>query len=196
MTLNFSIPKRQHRFLVGSNADDILNETGCIVELPSIEDVSDQIVIRGPQTQLSVGLQAVINKANAIAVETLDLSSVHRSSSSSSDPLVYGKSLVRYLVKSSKFRKISEAHAPTKIYPPFPAAIETSNTVVVELVGEDRSKVASAKAELMALVSSLGPASLEHVEIDSLIHKFLIGKKGSKWVLCPRTSRLPLSMLI
>jgi hypothetical protein len=84
MTLNFSIPKRQHRFLVGSNADDILNETGCIVELPSIEDVSDQIVIRGPQTQLSVGLQAVINKANAIAVETLDLSSTARASSATS----------------------------------------------------------------------------------------------------------------
>lgn len=59
MTLNFSIPKRQHRFLVGPNADDILATTGCIVELPSIEDASDQIVIRGPQTQLSNGLQAV-----------------------------------------------------------------------------------------------------------------------------------------
>ena len=36
-TLNISIPKRQHRFLVGPNADEILAATGCVVELPAIE---------------------------------------------------------------------------------------------------------------------------------------------------------------
>ncbi|KAL7415309.1 hypothetical protein BDY24DRAFT_382512 [Mrakia frigida] len=179
-TLAISIPKRQHRFLVGSNADEILATTGCVVELPSIEDTSDQVVIRGPTNNLSQALGAVVTKANAVAVESLDLASLHRSPSNPFDTLSHSKALLRYLIKTGQFRKVADAHAPTRIFPPFPAAIDASGQVVVELVGEDREKVAAAKKEIQRIAKALGPSRVEKVEIDHLVHRFLIGKKGAK----------------
>lgn len=89
--------------------------------------------------------------------------------------------MIRYLVKTGKLREISKAQGGgVAIYAPFDAAIEASNQVVVEVVGEDRAKVSAAKAELVALVKQLTPANLAHVEIDPLTHRFLIGKKGAK----------------
>lgn len=58
-TLVVSINKRQHRFLVGQNADEILEAFGCSVELPQIEDPSENVTIRGPQASLPKALGLV-----------------------------------------------------------------------------------------------------------------------------------------
>ncbi|CDZ98263.1 Vigilin [Phaffia rhodozyma] len=184
-TLSVQIPKRQHRFLVGANADEILSAHGCIVELPSIEDPSDNVVIRGPSQQLALALGAAMVKANSIAVESLDLCSLHRSHSSPSssalpfDPVTHGKGLLRYLHRSSKLRQIAEANN-VKIYTPFANQIESLDQVNLEIVGEDRESVKAVKKELVELGKGLGPGRMEVIEIDQLVHKFLIGKGGLK----------------
>jgi predicted RNA-binding protein YlqC (UPF0109 family) len=176
--LKISIPKRQHRFLVGSAADDILDQTGCIVELPPIDDPSDQCVIRGPQPALIPALTLVMDKANAIAVEMVDVVALHRPNTP--DPLAHAKRVLRYLQRSSRLRSIAEAHSGVKVFPPFASAVASSGTLVIEIVGENKAEVAKAKDEVSSVVKSVLPAGVAMVEIDSVVHSLLIGKKGSK----------------
>lgn len=176
--LKLSIPKRQHRFLVGAAAEDILTQTDCIVELPPVSDPSDQCVIRGPQPNLIPALTIVMDKANAIAVEMVDIVSLHRSNVN--DPLAHAKRVLRYLVRSSKLRTISEAHAGVKVFPPFPSVVASSGNVVIEIVGEDKQAVAKAKEAVSAAVKNAIPAAITTVDIDPIVHSILIGKKGNK----------------
>ncbi|WWD19650.1 hypothetical protein CI109_104112 [Kwoniella shandongensis] len=176
--LKISIPKRQHRFLVGAAADDILDQTGCIVELPPVEDPSDQCVIRGPQPSLIPALSLVMDKANAIAVEMVDVVALHRPNTS--DPLAHAKRVLRYLLRASKLRSIADAHSGVKVFPPFASAVANTGSVVIEIVGEDKSQVSKAKEEVAQVVKSVLPAGVASAEIDNLVHSFLIGKKGAK----------------
>lgn len=113
-TLSFSIPKRQHRFLVGYAADEILQQTNCIVELPPVEDPSDACIIRGPKDDLVQALTLVMEKANAVSVETVDLVAQHRSAAS--DPLAHAKAILRYLLRTSSLRQIADAHPGVKVF--------------------------------------------------------------------------------
>jgi hypothetical protein len=177
-TLNISIPKRQHRFLVGTAADEILEQHGCIVELPAIDDPSDQCTIRGPASALVPALTDVMQKANAVSVETVDIVAVHRSSAS--DAVGHAKNVLRYLSRQGKFKQVADAHPGVKVYPPFSALVDSSGVVTVEIVGEDQTEAKKAKEELLAIVKSLTPSVFAPVEIDFAVHKFLIGKKGAK----------------
>ncbi|WVR07663.1 hypothetical protein IAU60_004705 [Kwoniella sp. DSM 27419] len=176
--LKISIPKRQHRFLVGSAADEILDQTGCIVELPPVDDASDQCAIRGPQPSLIPALTLVMDKANAIAVEMVDIVALHRPNTS--DPLAHAKKVLRYLLRGGKLRSIADAHSGVKVFPPFASAVANTGSVVVEIVGENKAAVVQAKDEVAQLVKAVLPAGTASVEIDNLVHSFLIGKKGSK----------------
>lgn len=175
--LKISIPKRQHRFLVGAAADQILEETGCIVELPPVEDPSDQCAIRGPQPGLVPALTMAMDKANAIAVEMIDVVALHRTNTS--DSLSHAKRILRFLLRTSRLRNIAEAHG-VKVYPPFASTVTATGAVVIEVVGEDRAKVSKAKEDVVQIVKSVLPAGVAVVEIDSLVHSILIGKKGAK----------------
>ncbi|KAL7418419.1 hypothetical protein Q5752_006877 [Cryptotrichosporon argae] len=174
--LKISIPKRQHRFLVGAAADDILAQTECIVELTPVDDPSDQCIIRGPQAGLIPALTLVMDKANAIGVEQIDIVAAHRANSP--DPFAHAKQVARFLQRSSRLRSIADANQ-VKVYPPVPANI-ASGTVVIEVVGEDRAAVAKAKDEVSQAVRAVVPSAVTVVQIDSVIHPFLIGKKGTK----------------
>ena len=173
--LKISLPKRQHRFLVGGAADDILDQTQCIVELPPVDDSSDQCVIRGPQANLIPALTLVMDKANAITVEMVDVAALHRINTS--DP-AHARNVLRYLQRSSRLRTIGEAHG-VKVYPPFASAV-ASGHIVIEVVGADKAQVAKAKEQVSAAVKSATPAKIATVTIDPLVHSLLIGKKGNK----------------
>lgn len=176
--LKISIPKRQHRFLVGAAAEDILAQTDCIVELPPVSDPSDQCVIRGPQANLIPALTLVMDKANAIAVEMVDVIALHRANTS--DALSHAKRVVRYLTRSSKLRSIADNHSGVKAFPPFPSVVASSGAVVIEIVGEDKAAVAKAKEAVSTAVKAAVPAAIATVEIDPIVHAILIGKKGAK----------------
>jgi predicted PilT family ATPase len=176
--LKISIPKRQHRFLVGSSADEILSQTGCIVELPPVDDASDQCVIRGPQPSLIPALTLVMDKANAISVETVDVVALHRPNTS--DPLAHAQKIIRYLQRSGRLRSIAESRDGVKVFPPFPSVIAASGAVSIEIVGENKAEVAKAKEEVGTAVKSILPAGIAVVEIEPMVHSLLIGKKGAK----------------
>ncbi|GAA5925903.1 hypothetical protein JCM1841_004035 [Sporobolomyces salmonicolor] len=177
----FSLPKRQHRFLVGGAiADQILGETGCAVEVPSAENPSEDVVVRGPARETIKAMQMVMDLASATPVEQLDLLTAHRGTH---DPRLYARNLARYLLVKSKLRPIASASSTT-IYLPRPASITPSSAnAFLEIVGssaEAAAGVAQARQAVIGEVRKLPPSVFETVEIEELVHRHLIGKRGAK----------------
>ncbi|KAL0245626.1 hypothetical protein I308_104760 [Cryptococcus tetragattii IND107] len=172
-----SIPKRQHRFLIGSAAEDILAQTGCVVELPPVDDPSDRVVIRGPQAKLVAAQSLVFEKANAVSVEPLDLVSVFRRTTS--DPVTHATNILRYL-RASKLKDVSSAHPTVQIFPPFPSTVANTGTVIIEIVGEDGEEVSKVVDEITDLAKGVLPSAISIVEVDHLAHSLLVGKKGTR----------------
>ena len=171
-TLAISIPKRQHRFLVGDAANDILATTSCSVELAAIDDPSDSVTIRGPQSRLPLALTAAMEKANAVRVEVVDVVAPHRSLAK--DPVGHAKHVLRWLNVGGKIPRSSTA----QIYLPRPAITESTGNVQIEIVGSDAAEVSKLRETVQELVRSVPPAFVEEIEVDPLLHRFIIGKKG------------------
>lgn len=172
------VPKRQHRYLTGDAANDILEKTGCIIDLPPANDSNEQVMMRGPQSGLLKAIELAMSKAEAVAVETVDavaLSGLH-----SNQPLPHAKKVARFLQRSSRLKNIAAGYKGVKIYAPRPAAVEATGKVVIEVVGEDKAEVVKARDEVVAAVKSVPPAATTTVEIDPAVHSLLIGKKGAK----------------
>ncbi|PWN90372.1 hypothetical protein FA10DRAFT_266856 [Acaromyces ingoldii] len=172
-TLQISIPKRQHRFLVGDAAQEILGATSCSVELAAIDDPSDSVTIRGPQAKLPLALTAAMDKANAVRVEVVDVVAPHRSSGANA--LDHAKLLLRWINLSGKLPKAPQV----QIYLPRPAIVESTGLAQIEIVGADASAVAGARAQLDALIKSIPPSFVQTMDIDPLLHRLIIGKKGA-----------------
>lgn len=67
--MKISINKRQHRFLVGQAAEEILAASGCSVETPPMEDSDDQVTIRGPQAGLMIAFP-LVRRSRAVLLRT------------------------------------------------------------------------------------------------------------------------------
>lgn len=167
-TLTISIPKRQHRFLVGDAAQEILASTSCSIELASIDNPSDSVTIRGPQVQLPAGLTAAMAKANAVQVETVDVLAAHKD-------LEHAKVLLRWLGISGKLPKETNV----QIFTPKAAIVESTNTALIEIVGADADAVESVRKQIDNLVKMIPPSFVSTINIDPLLHRFIIGKKGA-----------------
>lgn len=171
-SLVIQVPKRQHRFLVGDAANEILATSQCSVELAPVDDPSDEVTIRGPQTQLPAALSAVMEKANAVKVEVIDLLAAHRSAP---NPLQHAKNLLRWLIARGKLPK----KQGVQVYPPRSALIESTGTVQLEVVGAEQADVAEVRTAIDRLVKSTPPSYVDSIDIDPLLHAMLIGKKGA-----------------
>lgn len=172
------VPKRQHRYLIGDAAEDILEKTGCIIDLPPASDSNEQVMMRGPQSGLLKAIELAMSKAGAVALETADVVAISRIHAS--DPFPHAKKVARFLQRSSRLRNISKAHKGVDIYAPRPAIVDSTNKVVIDIVGEDKNEVIKARDEVVAAIKAFPPSSMTTVQVDPAIHAFLIGKKGAK----------------
>jgi hypothetical protein len=118
-----------------------------------------------------------MEKADAAPVETLDLSTAHRGTH---DTKAYASYLTRYVLRKSKFRKLSEEH-DVQVFLPRTASIEAGSPLI-EIVGKEAGSagVSGARTAIINIVRALPPTHFSVVEVDSLVHRHLIGKKGSK----------------
>lgn len=172
------VPKRQHRYLTGEAADDILAQTGCIIDLPPASDPNEQVMMRGPQTGLLKAIELAMSKAEAVAVESIDVVALARVHTS--DALPHAKKVARYLQRSGQLKSIGTKHNGVNVYAPPAAAVESSGKVVIDVVGEDKAEVLKARDEVLAAVKAVPPTAITTIQIDPAVHSFLIGKKGAK----------------
>ena len=56
--MSVEVKKSQHKYVIGPKGNainEILQETGVFVEMPSTESLSETITLRGPQEKLGLG---------------------------------------------------------------------------------------------------------------------------------------------
>lgn len=117
--------------------------------------------------------------ASATPVEQLDLLTAHRGTH---DPRVYARSLSRYLLLKRRLLPIAQS-THTKIYLPKPSLISpSSQNAFLEIVGETNGQegVSNARSQVISQVRKLPPSVFETVEVEELVHRYLIGKRGVK----------------
>lgn len=178
-TLSMTLSKRQHRFVLPPVSDQILAATACSVEVPPSSNPSDQITIRGPSAKLVEALQMVMQAANAASVDVIDLASIHGINT----PPTYPKAIARYLLTKAKLRKIADEEG-VQIFIPRNNDPHTTIDIVATAAtagGKSPSEaVGAARARVLDILKDLPPSSFDTVEVEPLLHRFLIGKKGAK----------------
>ncbi|KAK9719344.1 hypothetical protein K7432_004879, partial [Basidiobolus ranarum] len=173
-TMLVNIPKRQHKYLIGpkgANLQEILEVTGCFVELAPASDPSEEVTIRGPEAKLVEALTFVMDKANSTHVDVIDLSKMHVVD----NPVQYARNALKYFLNRSKLRKIeSDCHVQIM----FPKANQMDKNVTLELVGKYRSHVEKSKQQVMELAIALLPAYISTCRIPAHLHRHIVGRKG------------------
>lgn len=118
----------------------------------------------------------VMQKANAAAVDVVDLGSVHGINT----PSTYAKQCARYLLSKAKLRKIADEET-VQIYIPRPADEHTTIDIVATAGPKGpAAAVSAARSKVLDVLKTLPPSVFDTVEIDQLLHRFLIGRKGAK----------------
>lgn len=175
-TLSMTLSKRQHRFILPPASDEILAATACSVEVPPASNPSDQITIRGPSANLVSALTKVMEKANAASVDVVDLASIHGIAT----PASYPRAVARYLLAKAKLRKIADEES-VQIF--IPRANDPHTTIDIVATSGPKghaAAVAGARSKVLEVLKVLPPSSFDNVEVEPLLHRFLIGKKGSR----------------
>lgn len=160
-TISFNISKRQHAFLVGESASDILAKTHCSIELPPANDASEAITIRGPQSQLPQALTAAIERANAVAVETIDLHAMHPDADAA-----HFQRLLRWLGTYAPREDSVQVFLPR------------ADGGHIEVVSEDAGAARRIAQTIEHQLRLLTPPCVRVMEVDPLTHGFIIGKKA------------------
>merc|ERR1712228_616818 len=73
-TVSVEVKKSQHKYVIGPKGNainEILQDTGVFVEMPSSDSTSETITLRGPQEKLGLALTKVYEKANSVVNESV-----------------------------------------------------------------------------------------------------------------------------
>ncbi|KAJ3028530.1 UNVERIFIED_CONTAM: hypothetical protein HDU68_001463 [Siphonaria sp. JEL0065] len=172
-TLSFPIKKRQHRFIIGSKGvhlQEILEATGCSVELPAASDPSENITVRGPDNMLSVALHSVLQKSSTISLEEIHIA---RSIPASTNPLLF----LRYLFTKeiAQIKSIEGANGVT-----VHRLVDKPNDPILEIQGPTKLGAEAARIQLSQLIEEWGQSLFFGVvEVPHGLHKFVVGTKGA-----------------
>ncbi|KAJ2804050.1 hypothetical protein H4R20_002657, partial [Coemansia guatemalensis] len=179
-TVTVTVPKRQHRFVVGPGGQglaEIARATGCSVSVPPPRSASDQVVVRGPEANLVQALGLVMTKANSVTVEIVDPCVIH----SCSHPLLYARRALLYLHDRNRFRRVEAEHGVTLRVPS--AAVvsqaQTAEQLQIEIEARDAHAVAAARQAVTKLFAALPPFHFNSIDVEPHLHTLLAGRGGS-----------------
>ncbi|PIA14357.1 hypothetical protein COEREDRAFT_82773 [Coemansia reversa NRRL 1564] len=179
-TVTVTVPKRQHRFVVGPNGQalaEIARATGCSVSVPSPRSASDQVIVRGPEANLVQALGLVMAKANSVTVETIDPCSIH----ACTHPVLYARRALQYLHDRNRFRRIEAEHGVTLRVPSVDVVsqAQTTEKLLIEIEGRDARTVTLAHEAVTQLFAALPPFHFNSIDVEPHLHALLIGRDGS-----------------
>ncbi|XP_067285382.1 vigilin isoform X2 [Pseudorasbora parva] len=160
-TISVEVKKSQHKYIVGPKGNtlqEILENTGVSVEMPSLDSASETIILRGEPDKLGPALTQVYAKAKSvIVVEVIAPAWLHR--------FIIGK-------KGQNIGRITQ-QLP-KVHIEF-----TDGEERISLEGPTE-EVEQAQAQIQEIIKDL-MARMDYAEIniDQRFHRHLIGKNGA-----------------
>lgn len=170
-SLKISLPKRQHRLLVGKAVEEIMAKSKCAVIIAKPDDASDEVTVWGQGGDLPAGLTAVMEQANSQYIHEFPLPG----------PIALSRQLLTYMIRIQYPKTLSNAHPGVSVFTPSPAAIEKASTLTVDIVGE-KSAVDGVVRKVSELIGKLIGATAE-VSVDWLVHRVITGKNAKKYAV-------------
>ncbi|KAF5393250.1 hypothetical protein D9757_000766 [Collybiopsis confluens] len=167
-SLKISLPKRQHRLLVGKGAQDVMIKSKCAVVVANFDDPSDEVSVWGQAADLPNGLGAVMEQANSKYIHEFPLPG----------PISMSKQLLEYMNRIGYTSTLTAKHAGVSIFTPSSALIERAHSLVIDIVGE-KPAVDAVVRQVSELIGKLIGATKE-ISIDWLIHRIINGKNAKK----------------
>lgn len=179
ISAQISIPKRQHRFLVGDKGktiQSILEQSGCAVILPPQSENIDHVRVIGPSAQIADGFRIIMDKANSTQLMNLDIAKAH---AASGNPRVHARDLTRYLQKARELQRIEKQFEVQISVPNTESLFDIAQpSVMYEFAGKTQESVSGARQEVVRLVNTHTPDRFVYMDVDPLHHRHIIGAKG------------------
>ncbi|KAL5507527.1 hypothetical protein ACEPAH_6983 [Sanghuangporus vaninii] len=166
-TFSITLPKRQHRLLIGA-ADEIMATSKCAAVVPPPEDPSEQIIVWGSRNDLPTGMATIMQKANSQYIHEFPLPG----------PFAFSNQIVTYMKRTQYAKTLAESHNGVSVYTPPAGVLKTAKSLNIDIVG-DKPKVDETIQDLSLFVANLMGATKE-AEIDWVLHRVLIGKYAKK----------------
>lgn len=167
-SVKISLPKRQHRLLVGKAVEEIMAKSNCSVIVAPSDDSSDEVIVWGKGEHLPAGLQAVMEKANSEYIHEFPLPG----------PITLSKQLLTYMTCIGYPKTLSAAHPGASVYTPHAAVVEKAQILNIDIVGP-KPIVDAVVRQVSELLGKLIGATKE-INIDWLVHRVITGKHAKK----------------
>ncbi|KAI0675294.1 hypothetical protein C8Q78DRAFT_1075590 [Trametes maxima] len=168
ISLKLTLPKRQHRLLIGKNAEDIMTKARCAIIVPKPEDSSEELLIWGRAADVGLGVQAVMEKANSAYIHEFPLPG----------PVSVSRQLLTYIVRVNYAKTMTAANPGVQVYTPPASTWDRASVLNVDILGE-KPKVDAAVSQFSALIGKLFGATKE-LPIDWLVHRIINSNKNAK----------------
>jgi hypothetical protein len=166
--VKISLPKRQHRLLVGKALEEIMVKSQCFAVVPEPHEQCEEVVVYGKQEDISAGLGAVMEKANSQYIHEFPLPG----------PITVSRQLLTYITRIDYPTTLSTTHLGISVFTPSATAIGQASVLNIDIVGE-KPLVDAAVRQVSELLGKLIGATRE-VSIDWLIHWVIMGKHAKK----------------
>jgi len=165
-SVTLSLPKKQHRLLIGPDADAVMAKSNCAVVVGNGDESGNEVTVWGRSSDLPAGLGAALSQANSRHIHEIILPG----------PILLSKQLATYLSRIQYAKTVKDRHPAVDIYLPSPDA--TSPSLSVDLVGPE-ADVGVVVKEFSKLLDYLTGGTKE-IDVDWLLHRVIIGKNGKK----------------
>ena len=185
-SLTLPIPKKKHRFIIGNKGavlHEIFAKTNCFIEVPQGSDNDENVVVRGRESLLTVALQLVLEKANSVFIDEIDVSSLIPKN-------VDANLLLRYIyIKERALLKNIESENDVNIYqasahtnnskPSSKSQDDVSTNPRFEIHAHSIESLKDACSQLKKLLREWGKTLyFGVVDIPFGLHRFIVGKGG------------------
>ncbi|KAF3932353.1 Vigilin [Dactylellina cionopaga] len=182
-SISINIPKPQHRFLTGDRGKtigDILLESGCSVVVPPAHIQFNSVLVIGPRDKIGNGVTSVMNKANSMTYDSIDISRAHGPALDKDVTLQrqHARDLARYFRKIREIQRIENEFDVQILLPKTDILYDINSGVTFEITGKDKENVKKAKEDVIKIVNAHPPTRLHYTDIEPLLHRHIIGAKG------------------
>ncbi|KAG9027265.1 hypothetical protein FRB95_007948 [Tulasnella sp. JGI-2019a] len=165
-SVTVTIPRSQHRFVLGGYGPEELFEESQVVVLAPQQ--GEGLALWGESAKLGAALGVVLQKASSQHVTSYDLPGKAE----------HAKQAHAYLVHTSYLDNIAYAHPDVTVHVTPDEEVERTGKISLDFVG-DAAKVAPAVSEVKALMKKLD-GGLKGIEVDWLVTKFLVSRHDQK----------------
>lgn len=168
ISAKISLPRRQHRLLVGEALDEIMAKSQCSVVVPEAHEQGEEVLVYGKQEDISAGFGAVIEKANSQYIHEFPLPG----------PITVSRQLLTYIIRINYPKTLSTTHPGVSVFTPSNTAMNEASALNIDIVGE-KSLVDGVIRQVSELLGKLIGATRE-ISVDWLIHRVIMGKNAKK----------------